>query len=67
MYCLKKRCEGKEYLRDGWQGEDSDLFCFLLFFLASVNKTLWGRPIKSSFVLSSQFYAQSYSRLNSNF
>ena len=49
------------------KGKDSDLFCFLLFFLASVNKTLWGRPIKSSFVLSSQFYAQSYSRLNSNF
>jgi len=67
MYCLKKRCEGKEYLRAGWQGEDSDLFCFLLFFLASVNKTLWGRPIKSSFVLSSQFNASSYGRLKPTF
>jgi len=67
MYCLKKRCEGKEYLRAGWQGEDSDLFCFLLFFLASVNKTLWGRPIKSSFVLSRQFNASSYGRLKPTF
>ena len=50
----------KKYLR-AWlaQGKDSDLFCFLLFFLASVNKTLWGRPIKSSFMLSSQVNAQS--------
>ena len=67
MCCEKIDVKEKSIYEQVGIDEDSDLFCFLLFFLASVNKTLWGRPIKSSFVLSSHFYAQSYSRLNSDF